>query len=127
MGMAMTVLSFAMLGRFTGSSAAIEAVRSGSGEGLHCGRRSGAADLGAHVKYYENLRVVFEIQTQLKEWTDQPAADQKPRRQSENEMSTDLKYRRLLPRVRESAGCRPTCVPRTEPFIARSMYLMSLP
>ena len=23
------------------------------------------------VKYYENLRVVFEIQTQLKEWTDQ--------------------------------------------------------
>jgi len=23
------------------------------------------------VKYYENLRLVFEIQTQLKEWTDQ--------------------------------------------------------
>ena len=23
------------------------------------------------VKYYENLRVVYEIQTQLKEWSDQ--------------------------------------------------------
>jgi hypothetical protein len=28
------------------------------------------------VKYYENLRVVFEIQTQLKEWSDQQPADQ---------------------------------------------------
>jgi anti-sigma factor RsiW len=75
MGMAMTVLSFAMLGRFTG---------------IH--RQLTAADLDPvkiwmatedraqrvwerSVKYYENLRVVFEIQTQLKEWTDeQPPA-----------------------------------------------------
>lgn len=71
MGMAMTVLSFAMLGRFTG---------------IH--RQLTAADLDPvkiwmatedraqrvwerSVKYYENLRVVFEIQTQLKEWTDE--------------------------------------------------------
>jgi anti-sigma factor RsiW len=75
MGMAMTVLSFAMLGRFTG---------------IH--RQLTAADLDpvkiwmatedrAHrvwersVKYYENLRVVFEIQTQLKEWTDEQRPD----------------------------------------------------
>jgi anti-sigma factor RsiW len=77
MGMAMTVLSFAMLGRFTG---------------IH--RQLTAADLDpvkiwmatedrAHrvwersVKYYENLRVVFEIQTQLKEWNDEPRPDDK--------------------------------------------------
>ena len=26
------------------------------------------------VKYYQNLRLVFEIQTRLKEWTEEPAA-----------------------------------------------------
>ena len=42
------------------------------------------------VKYYENLRVVFEIQTQLKEWTDeQPTI--RTRRSSGEEMSTDAK------------------------------------
>jgi hypothetical protein len=30
------------------------------------------------VKYYENLRVVFEIQTQLKEWTEEQPADTNP-------------------------------------------------
>jgi anti-sigma factor RsiW len=75
MGMAMTVLSFAMLGRFTG---------------IH--RQLTAADLDPvkiwmatedraqrvwerSMKYYENLRVVFEIQTQLKEWTDEQRPD----------------------------------------------------
>jgi anti-sigma factor RsiW len=78
MGMAMTVLSFAMLGRFTG---------------IH--RQLTAADLDPvkiwmatedraqrvwerSVKYYENLRVVFEIQTQLKEWTEEQPADTNP-------------------------------------------------
>ena len=31
------------------------------------------------MKYYENLRVVFEIQTQLKEWTDQADDSSKPK------------------------------------------------
>lgn len=77
MGMAMTILSFAMLGRFAG----IEA------------RQLRAADLdpvkvwatmddrmhrtwARAVKYYESVRLVYEIQSRLKEWSDQDAADQ---------------------------------------------------
>jgi anti-sigma factor RsiW len=75
MGMAMTVLSFAMLGRFTGirrqlTPADLDPVKiwtSAEDRAQRVWERS--------VKYYENLRVVFEIQTQLKEWTDeQPPA-----------------------------------------------------
>jgi anti-sigma factor RsiW len=72
MGMAMTVLSFAMLGRFSG----IE-VRQLKPSDLDPVKVWTAAEDRAQrtwertVKYYENLRVVFEIQTQLKEWTDQ--------------------------------------------------------
>lgn len=71
MGMAMTILSFAMLGRFAG----IEA------------RQLRAADLSpvkvweasedrAHrawnraVKYYQSLRVVYEVQSVLRELTE---------------------------------------------------------
>jgi anti-sigma factor RsiW len=77
MGMAMTVLSFAMLGRFSG----IE-VRQLKPSDLDPVKVWTAAEDRVHrtwertVKYYENLRVVYEIQTQLREWTDQ--ADSKP-------------------------------------------------
>src|SRR5271154_1517545 len=76
MGMAMTILSFAMLGRFSG----IE-VRHLTLSDLDPVKVYSAAEDRAQrtwertVKYYENLRVVFEIQTQLKEWTDQQPAD----------------------------------------------------
>jgi anti-sigma factor RsiW len=76
MGMAMTILSFAMLGRFSG----IE-VRHLTLADLDPVKVYMAAEDRAQrtwertVKYYENLRVVFEIQTQLKEWTDQQPAD----------------------------------------------------
>jgi anti-sigma factor RsiW len=76
MGMAMTVLSFAMLGHFAG----IEM------------RQIKAADLNPvaiwvavedralrvwerGMKYYENLRLVYEIQTRLKDWGDQAAVE----------------------------------------------------
>lgn len=75
MGMAMTVLSFAMLGRLSG----IE-VRQLSPSDLDPVKVWMAAEDRVHrtwersVKYYENLRLVFEIQTQLKEWTDEQTA-----------------------------------------------------
>jgi anti-sigma factor RsiW len=72
MGMAMTVLSFAMLQRLTG----IE-VRQLKPSDLDPVKVWAAVDDRAHrawertVKYYESLRLVFEIQTRLKEWTDE--------------------------------------------------------
>jgi anti-sigma factor RsiW len=78
MGMAMTILSFAMLGRFSG----IE-VRQLKPSDLDPVKIWMAAEDRAHrtwersVKYYESLRLVFEIQNQLKEWTDDQAADSK--------------------------------------------------
>lgn len=80
MGMAMTILSFAMLGRFTGihrqlTAADLDPVKiwtSTENRVQRAWERS--------VKYYENLKVVFEIQTQLKEWSDEqpkpPASQQ---------------------------------------------------
>lgn len=72
MGMAMTVLSFAMLGRFSGIQ-----VRQLTPSDLDPVKILMAAEDRAHrawertVKYYESLRLVFEIQTRLKEWTDE--------------------------------------------------------
>ena len=79
MGLAMTILSFAMLGRLSG----IE-VRQLKPSDLDPVKVWMAAEDRAHrtwertMKYYENLRVVFEIRTKLQEWTDQaetPAID----------------------------------------------------
>ena len=72
MSVAMTILSFAMLGRFSGIQ-----VHQLKPADLDPVKVWMAAEDRIHrtwertVKYYENLRVVFEIQTQLKEWTDQ--------------------------------------------------------
>ena len=76
MGMAMTVLSFAMLGRFAG----IE-VRQLKPADLNPVKVWMAVEDRAHrtwergVKYYDSLRVVYEIQTRLREWGDQAEAD----------------------------------------------------
>lgn len=72
MGMAMTILFFAMLGHFSG----IE-VRQLHPSDLDPVKVWMSAEDRVQrgwertVKYYENLRVVYEIQTQLKEWADQ--------------------------------------------------------
>ncbi len=74
MGMAMTVLSFAMLGRFSGIQ-----VRQLKPSDLDPVKVWMAAEDRVQrtwersVKYYESLRLVFEIQTRLKEWTDERA------------------------------------------------------
>ena len=76
MGMAMTVLSFAMIGRFTN-------VRQLTPSDLDPVKVWTAAEdrvvrwYNRGVKYYESLRVVYEIQTRLKEWAEeQPAPPQ---------------------------------------------------
>jgi len=68
MGMAMTILSFSMLGKFVGPVKPIKAsdldpirVISTIDDKVHRGWNN-------VVKYYESLRFVYEIQTRLREW-----------------------------------------------------------
>lgn len=85
MGMAMTILSFSMLQRFTGLE-----VRQLRPSDLHPAAVWSAVDNRAHrtwdqiVKYYENLRLVYEVQTRLQEWTEQEDEDRKGRPASED-------------------------------------------
>lgn len=77
MGMAMTVLSFAMLGRFSGIQ-----VRQLKPSDLDPVKVWMAAEDRVHrtwergVKYYESLRLVFEIQSRLSEWTAEEGSGQ---------------------------------------------------
>ena len=72
MGMAMTILSFSMIARFAG----IEP-RQLRPSDLDPAKIWANVDDRAHrvydraMKYYENLRLVIEIQSRLKEWSDQ--------------------------------------------------------
>lgn len=90
MGMAMTVLSFAMMGRFAG----IE-VRQLRPADLDPVKVWAAVDDRAHrsweraLKYYESLRLVYEIQSRLKEWTDQDEEDKKARAVAQPDRPTD--------------------------------------
>ena len=74
----MTILSFSMLGRFAG----IE-VRQLTPADLQPTRIWSALDDKMHrawergVKYYENLKLVYEVQTRLQEWTEQEEEDRK--------------------------------------------------
>lgn len=76
MGMAMTVLSFAMLGRFAGievrqlkpadlNPVAVWAVL----------EDKAARTWERTVKYYDSLKLVYEIQTRLKDWGEQAETD----------------------------------------------------
>lgn len=75
MGMAMTVLSFAMLGRFSGiqvrqlKAADLDPVKVWTSVEDRVHRSWERA-----VKYYENLRLVYEIQSRLKEWSEETPA-----------------------------------------------------
>lgn len=72
MGMAMTILSFSMIGKFAGVSG-----KTITADDMHPARVWSAFDSKVHriydraVKYYENLRLVYEIQTRLNEWSAQ--------------------------------------------------------
>ena len=79
MGMAMTILSFSMLGRFSGVE-----VRNLKPSDLQPAKVWAAVDdrayraWGRAVKYYENLRLVYEVQSRLQEWSEQDDRRQKP-------------------------------------------------
>lgn len=89
MGMAMTVLSISMLAQVFG----IE-VRQLKAQDLQPSRIVANVEDGAYrswsriVKYYENIKVVYEIQSRLKEWADQEESErqaqqkQQPQQQS---------------------------------------------
>ena len=75
MGMAMTVLSFSMIAKFAHIEprqlrpADLDPVKIWSGIDDRAHRMWDRS-----VKYYDNLRLVIEIQSRLKEWTDQEQA-----------------------------------------------------
>ena len=80
MGMAMTILSFAMLGRFAGRYAGIEMRQIKPSDLNPVAVWTSLEDQALRmwergVKYYENLRLVYEIQTRLKDWGDQAEVD----------------------------------------------------
>jgi hypothetical protein len=78
MGMAMTILSFSMLGKFAGLE-----VRQLTADDLRPSKVIASIDDKLHrtwqrgVKYYESLRLVYEVQSRLKEWTDQQETEKK--------------------------------------------------
>ncbi|MBE7543767.1 MAG: zf-HC2 domain-containing protein [Bryobacteraceae bacterium] len=73
MGMAMTILSFSMLGRFSGIQ--VRQLRAGD---LEPAKVWATLEDKAHrawersKKYYESLRVVYEIQQTLNDWSQPP-------------------------------------------------------
>jgi len=87
MGMAMTILSFSMLGKFSGIS-----VRQLRPSDLEPAQIYASLDYQVRrgweraVKYYENLRLVYMIQSRLKEWSDQ---EEQQRRSEERPASQE--------------------------------------
>lgn len=90
MGMAMTILSFSMLGKFVGP---VKPIRAADLDPI---KIVGTIDDKIHrtwnnaVKYYENLRVVYEIQNRLREWNQEEeqarqAEQQQPAQSSNGE------------------------------------------
>jgi len=78
MGFAMTILSFSMLGRFAGIQLRQlnpkdfnpAAVWQGIDDRVH-------RAWDRSVKFYESLRVVYEIQSRIREWTEQDQTERK--------------------------------------------------
>lgn len=76
MGMAMTVLSFAMLGRFAGIE--VRQLKPSDLNPVAVWTALEDRTLRAWertVKYYDSLRLVYEIQTRLKDWSEQADAE----------------------------------------------------
>ncbi len=75
MGLAMTILSFVMLGRLSGIE--VRQLKPSDLDPVkvwHAAEDKASRAWERTMKYYENLRVVFEVQTKLREWTDQADA-----------------------------------------------------
>ena len=78
MGMAMTILSLSMLARFVMPAHQLRPADLKPSEVWNGIATRAEYAWGRTVKFYENLKVVYQIQTTLKEWQqqnqDQPAA-----------------------------------------------------
>ena len=89
MGMAMTILSFSLLKPFVAPG-----LRQLKPEDLRPSAVWAAVDDQAHrtwartVKYYENLKVVYQIQTMLRQWQQQDE-EQRPAATPDNNRKTD--------------------------------------
>jgi len=78
MGMAMTILSFAMLARFVAPARKLHPedlapakVWAGVEDGVYRGWER-------TVKFYESIKVVYQIRTKLRDWQQQQEEEQKP-------------------------------------------------
>ncbi|MEZ5355020.1 MAG: zf-HC2 domain-containing protein [Bryobacteraceae bacterium] len=84
MGMAMTLLSFSMIGRLAGVPQ-----RALTADDLQPARVWATIDTRLHrvwdraVKHYENLRLVYEVQDRLREWSEQDEKDARERRRAQ--------------------------------------------
>jgi len=75
MGMAMTLLSFAMLGRFAGIEFRHLSVSDVDPVKIWTASEDRAARTWQRgVKYYQSLRLVYEIESRVKEWSDDSGA-----------------------------------------------------
>lgn len=89
MGMAMTVLSISMLASVFG----IE-VRPLKAQDLQPSRIVANVEDGAYrswsrvVKYYENIKVVYEIQSRLKEWADQEEHERQAQQKQQSQQQS---------------------------------------
>lgn len=89
MGMAMTVLSISMLAQVFG----IE-VRQLKAQDLQPSRIVANVEDGAYrswsriVKYYENIKVVYEIQSRLKEWADQEESERQSQQKQQSQQQS---------------------------------------
>jgi anti-sigma-K factor RskA len=98
MGMAMTVLSFSMIAKFAHieprkfTQADLDPVKIWAGIDDRAHRSWDRA-----VKYYDNLRLVIEIQSRLKEWTDQDA----------NQATTDSNKQNVEKQHSQGSGQKP--------------------
>jgi hypothetical protein len=103
MGMAMTILSFSMIGRYAGIPA-----RQLHASDLEPAKVWAAMDDRAHrtweraVKYYESLRLVYEIQTRLREWTEQEESAKNT--QSSNGRMLEPKAKTPVPSPAQTGG-----------------------
>ena len=94
MGMVMTMLSFAMLMKLTGITP--RPIRPAD---LSPAKIWAVLDERAHrtwdraVKYYDNMRLVIEIQSRLKEWSEQDQEQKRLQQQKQQKPQTDVKDR----------------------------------
>jgi anti-sigma factor RsiW len=78
MGMAMTILSFAMLARFVTPARQLRPADLAPAK-VWAGVEDGVYRAWQRtVKFYESIKVVYQIQSKLRDWQQQPDEEQKP-------------------------------------------------